>query len=50
MLSVCVVPYPHSQAFHVPLCAGSPVELSTTPEVVVHGACSSNRFRILDCR
>src|SRR5438067_2434084 len=36
--SVCVVPYPSSQAFQVPEWAGWPDELSTTAGVVVHGA------------
>src|SRR5262249_35057383 len=37
-VSVCAAPYPSSQAFHVPECAGSEVELlSMTPDVTVHG-------------
>src|SRR5947209_4531386 len=37
-VSVWVVPYPLSHAFQDPLCAASPVELSMTPELAVHGA------------
>src|SRR5262249_16562773 len=37
-VSVWVVPYPSSHAFHVPECAASPVELSITPLVADHGA------------
>src|SRR5438045_3023538 len=36
--SVCVVPYPSSQAFHEPEWAGSTDELSRTPAVATHGA------------
>src|SRR5215813_1732469 len=38
-VSVCVVPYPSSQAYHVPLCEVSPAPLGLmTPAVLVHGA------------
>ncbi len=37
-VSVWVVPYPSSHAFQLPEWAGSPVELSMTPEDAVHGA------------
>jgi hypothetical protein len=35
-VSVCVLPYPFSHAFHEPEWAGSPVELSMTPELADH--------------
>src|SRR5436305_550845 len=36
-VSVCVLPYPSSQASQEPLCGGSLLLSLTTPEDVVHG-------------
>src|SRR5213078_3048126 len=37
-VSVWALPYPSSQASHEPVCGGSLVELSMTPDEAVHGA------------